>query len=209
MAMFIRKRSRRVRLANRMGSRRTKILLATAFALIAVASYLVSSDQNTNRANYYVAIGDLSQNSQLNELSVSLVALDLKEHSNRYLQADSKVSEWVLAKPVRAGELIPLSALTDQALSDCAAIKVALGIDLSKSIHRGDLIDLWAGVNGNGIESAPVQIVTAGLVIEIFSATDSLGQSKQEIEICVSPAEIRSVVHSLANQDVIVGVISQ
>lgn len=209
MAMLIRKRSRRVRLTNRIGSRRTRILLAIAFSLIAVASYLLSSDQNTNQANYYIAVGDLAQNSQLNELSVSLVSLDLKEQSNRYLQADSKVADWVLAKPVRAGELIPLSALTDQERSDCVSIKVSLGIELSKSIHRGDLLDLWAGVNSNGIESAPVQIVTAGLVIEIFGTTDSLGQSKHALEICISPAEIRSVVHSLANQDLIVGVKSR
>lgn len=197
-----------MRLANRMGSRRTRILLAMAFALVACASYLLSSDTATNQTSYYVALGDLAKDSELSEVNVTSIALDLKDQSNRYLQTDSKVSDWILARPVRAGELIPLSALTSQAQSDCVAIKIALGIELSKTIHRGDFIDLWAGVNGNGLESAPVQIVTAGLVVDIFSATDSLGQSNQQIEICISPGEIRSVVYSLANQDLIVGVLT-
>ena len=208
MAMFVRKRARRVRLANRLGSRKTKLLLAISFSLIAFASYLLSTDTSASESSYYVALGDLAKDSQLDNQSVSLISLDLKEQANRYLQSDSKVSDWVLAKPVRAGELIPLSALTTSSESDCVALKVSLGVELSKSIHRGDVIDLWAGTSSNSVESAPVQIVTAGLLLEIDRATDSLGQAKQAIEICVSPAEIRSVVHSVASQDVIVGVLT-
>lgn len=208
MAIFVRKRARRVRLANRLGSRRTKLLLAISFSLIAAASYLLSTDASASESNYYVAMGDLAKDSALDDQSVRLISLDLKDQANRYLQSDSKVSDWVLAKPVRAGELIPLSALTNSSESECVALRVSLGVELSKSIHRGDVIDLWAGASSNSVESAPVQIVSAGLLLEIDSATDSLGQNQQDIEICVSPAEIRSVVYSVSSQDVIVGVLT-
>lgn len=197
-----------MRLANRLGSRRTKILLTISFALIAVASYLFSSDPITSQSKYYVALGDLAPDSVLDDQVVSSISLDLKEQSNRYLQADSKITKWVLSKAVRAGELIPLSALTTSAQSGCVAIRISLGVPLSKSIHRGDLIDLWAGANGSAVESGPVQIVAAGVLAEIQTATDSLGQASQAIEVCVSPAEIRSIVHSIASQEVIVGVLA-
>ena len=209
MAMFVRKRARRVRLSNRLGSRRTRILLAISFSLIAVASYLISSDPSVQQSSYYVAVGDLAPDLQLNEENVALVNLDLKDQANRYLQADSKVSNWVLAKPIRAGELIPLSALSPNEQSDCVAMKIVLGVGLVKEIHRGDLIDLWSAGSAAVVETAPVQIVESGLLMESNSTTDSLGQSKQSIEICVSIAEIRSVVQSLAKQELIVGVISK
>lgn len=206
MAMLLRKRNRRVRLANRMGSRRTRILLALAFALIAVASFLMSSDPASETKSYLVALTDIAPDSQLNEQTVEIVNLDLNDQENRYLLAESKKSNWVISKPIRAGELIPVSALVDPDEANCIFVKVGLGVELSGSIHRGDLIDLWAGEANSAVESGPVQIVAAGLLREIFTATDSLGQSSQEVEVCVSPAEIRSVVNSIAKQDVIIGV---
>ncbi len=95
MAMLLRKRNRRVRLANRMGSRRTRILLALAFALIAVASFLMSSDPASETKSYLVALTDIAPDSQLNEQTVEIVNLDLNDQENRYLLAESKKSNYV------------------------------------------------------------------------------------------------------------------
>ncbi|MFM8926686.1 MAG: SAF domain-containing protein [Rhodoluna sp.] len=209
MSMMLRRRTRKVSLAGRLGSRRSRLLISFSLVLVALASFFFSSEGNSNSKEYFVAVTDLAQESELTEDNVALVRLELGEQQDSYLQPSAKKTTWLLRTPVRAGELVPLSALEDLNQADCVAMKMHLGIELSEVIRLGNLLDIWAGQQNSSVDSAPVQIVTRGELRKIFRQTDALSRSAESIEICVSVAEIRSVVHSIAKQDVLVGVLSE
>jgi hypothetical protein len=80
---------------------------------------------------------------------------------------------------------------------------------LAKTIKIGDNIDLWAADQSISPESIPVQVVTSGELVSKKEATDSFSQAAQSIELCISPAEIRSVVAALASRAALIGVRSQ
>jgi len=210
MSIFIRKRQRSVKLNNRWGSRRNRILFATALALLASAAWLASSATEPELNQYLVANSNISSSTPLTSSNLTAVGMNLAEVEGQYLLATpANLSSWVLTRPVNAGELIPQSAVSQAKTAECAQLVVALGVNMANTIKVGDSLDLWAADQSSVAESIPVQIVTAGELVKTFIATDTFSQSAQSIEICVSVAEIRSVVSAIARRATIVAIRSQ
>jgi hypothetical protein len=80
---------------------------------------------------------------------------------------------------------------------------------MANTIKIGDAIDLWAADQSSGAQTIPVQIVEAGELVASKSATDGFSQSVQSIEVCISGAEIRSVVSAIARKATVVAIRSQ
>lgn len=210
MSMFIRKRKRSVRLNNRWGSRRNRLLIAFSMSLIAAASWVISISSETPLNQYLVATNNISSAQELNEANLTSVAMDLGETNNLYLQvSEQNLTNWVLIRPVNAGELIPMSSIALKKNSDCSVIVVNLGVNLAKVVKVGDRLDLWAASQANSIESIPVQVVSSAELVSSQLNSDSYSQSAQSIELCVTPAEVRSVVSAIATKATIVGIRSQ
>lgn len=210
MSIFIRKRQRSVKLNNRWGSRRNRILFATALALLASAAWLASSAAEPELNQYLVANSNISSSTPLTSSNLTAVGMNLAEVEGQYLLATpANLSSWVLTRPVNAGELIPQSAVSQAKTAECAQLVVALGVNMANTIKVGDSLDLWAADQSSVAESIPVQIVTAGELVKTAIATDTFSQSAQSIEICVSVAEIRSVVSAIARKATIVAIRSQ
>ena len=207
MAFFIRKRNRSVKLNNRWGSRRNKLLISFSLALVALASYLASFTTEDNRQEYFVAATELASDTEITSSNVTIIKADLQETGNQYLIArDNNLARFFLKSPVSAGELIPLDLLLSDKYQNCSAVVLSLAAPMSSEINRGDLIDLWSAEISSAVESIPVQIVTAGELISIKTATDGFSQSTQTVEVCVSVAEIRSVVQAIAKKSTVVAV---
>ncbi len=207
MAIFMRRRNRSIKLNNRWGSRRNKLLLSFALALIAAASYLASSTSEDTRSSYLVAAVDLSSGSAISNAAVTTIKLELGEAGKLYLTEGSKsMDKFFLKTPVAIGQLIPLSALLVENYQDCSAVVLNLGTPMSQGIKKGDLVDLWAAEQASSLESIPAQIVTGAELISIKNSTDGFSQNTQTIELCVSVAEIRSTVQAIAKKATVVAV---
>jgi hypothetical protein len=207
MSFFIRKRKRSVQLNNRRGSRRNRILATISLCLIAVASWVISIGSEVPPDQYLVAATNLSSNSDLTEASVIALPMDLRESENLYLQASQEnLSKWTLTRPVSAGELIPLSSISLITRSSCSELSVALGVALASNITVGDRIDLWAASQITSIETIPVQVVSSAELVNIKVDTDTYSQFPQQVEVCVTPAEVRSVVAAIATKSTVIGI---
>jgi len=161
MAKFSRRRSNKVKLNNRLGSRRNRILFSLATLLFVAAGYLAVFPIEAEGAGYLVAVTDLPSNTLLNESNSTRVNLSLGEQENYYIRSTEKQDQWLLTKAVRAGELIPLSAVDDSQRVDCVNLRIGLNLRLGKDIHIGDQVDLWSAP-ANAIEGTiPNQIVTS------------------------------------------------
>ncbi len=207
MAIFTRKRNRSIKLNNRWGSRRNKLLLSFALALIALASWLASSNSEDTRVSFLVASVDLGTGSTITDENATMLKLDLGETGNLYLTSESRNKvKYFLKAPVVAGQLIPLAALLAENFQNCYPVVLNLGTPMSQSIRKGDLVDLWSAEQSSSLESIPFQIVTAAELISIKNATDGFSQNTQTIEVCVSIAEIRSTVQAIAKKATVIAV---
>jgi hypothetical protein len=210
MSIFMRRRKRSVQLNNRWGSRRNRILFALSLTLISIASWLLLENTEVKLNQYLVATTNISSSTPIGLANLTSVPMDLGEADNQYLKASERnLTKWVLVRPVNAGELIPMSSIAPAKLVKCSQIVVALAVSMANTLKVGDSIDLWAADQSSSIESIPVQVVTAGELVSAKLANDSFGQSAQSIEVCISPAEIRSVVSAIARKATVVGIRSE
>jgi SAF domain len=208
MPAMQRKRSRKVKLNHRLGARRTRALLALGFSLIAIASWYYSSMQEDARGEYLVALADLPSGSVLSESNTSKVRIELAEVKENYLPANQKTLGATLVRSVRSGELISKAMVADPKTQDCVAIRANLGIAKSTEIHLGDQVDLWAAPQ-NSTDLIPVKIVQAALLLSVEQTEDPLASTQNSVELCVSEAEIRSVVNAIAQKYVVIAVKSK
>lgn len=159
---------------------------------------------------YLVANTNISSSTPISQANLTSTPMDLGEANNQYLKAsEQNLTKWVLVRPVNAGELIPLSSIAPAKLANCTQIVVALSVLMASTVKVGDSIDLWAADQSSSIESIPVEVVSAGELVSAKLANDSFGQSAQSIEVCISPAEIRSVVSAIARKATVVGIRSE
>lgn len=206
MSFFIRKRKRSVQLNNRRGSRRNRILASISLCIFAIAAWVVSIGSEVPANQYLVAATNLSTGSKLIEENLLSLPMDLRETASLYLQAsEENLGTWTLIRPVSAGELIPVSSIALSTRSTCSELSVSLGVSLASNIKVGDRIDLWAA-NQSNIETIPVQVVVAAELVNIKLDTDTYSQFPQQVEVCVNPAEVRSVVAAIATKSTVIGI---
>jgi hypothetical protein len=181
--------------------------VATSLCLLAVASWVVAIGSEVPSNQYLVAATNLSSDTELSEANLLSLPMDLRDTENLYLQASQEnLSKWNLIRPVSAGELIPISSIALSTRSTCSELSVALGVALASNIKVGDQIDLWAANQVASIETIPVQVVSAAELVHIKVDTDTYSQFPQQVEVCVTPAEVRSVVAAIATKSTIIGI---
>jgi hypothetical protein len=102
-----------------------------------------------------------------------------------------------------------MSSIALKKHSDCTVMVVNLGVKLASVIRVGDRLDLWAAAQANTVESMPAQVVSSAELVSSQLNTESYSQTAQSIEVCLSPAEVRSVVSAIATKATIVGIRTQ
>jgi hypothetical protein len=203
----LKRRSNTFRLRSRAGGSRNKVLLVSALVLLATAAWLTNTSSGDQTEYYFVAVKDLPQSAAVDATSVEARAVKLSTSSGRYLRADdNELDKWYLTKPMLAGELIPLSSLANRKEAKCSPIILTLGTQLPTAIKVGSALDLWAANPIGAQEPIPYEVALDAELIAINTANDGLGQQNQSIEVCVSVAEVRSVVAAIAERATLIAV---
>jgi len=203
-----RKRTYSVKLNNRLGSRRTRALIALALLLIAGGLYLNNVNQ-TSTTRYVIAASDLAPGMQLNPERLATIEANMGEKGVLYLTDQDRVSDWFIDRGIKSGELIPKSVLVSKSPDSCRTIRLGLSVGLATEIAVGDSLDVWAGQQNSASKEIPEEIVSGASLIAMEKSSDALSQVAETIEICVPIAQIRSVVNAIALREVIVAVKSQ
>ena len=203
----LKRRSNSFRLRSRAGGSRNRVLLVAALVLLATAAWLTNTSSEEQAEYYFVAVKDLPQSAAVDATSVEAREVKLSTSSGRYLRAeDDELNKWYLTKPVVAGELIPISSLANRKEAKCSPIILTLGTQLPTTIKIGSELDLWAANPIGAQESIPYEVALDAELIAIKTASDGLGQQNQSIEVCVSVAEVRSVVAAIAERATVIAV---
>lgn len=118
------------------------------------------------------AAGDLAAGTVLSDGDLVAVSVRLDDAAGRYLATSTRPEGRVLGRAVRAGELVPRSALEEATGLVQLALPVQAGY-VPPSLTRGQLVDVYAvadpavGATGQTggdvdlvVEAAPVQAVT-------------------------------------------------
>jgi hypothetical protein len=189
---------------------RSKTLIAFALLLLAAVAWFANSDSGSTTREYLVASRDLAKSTSIDKTTVESMQADLGTSGGRYLLADEgQLDKWFLTEPVASGELIPISSLASSKEEGCSPIILSLGSTLPTTLRAGSIVDLWAAQLSPAVDSIPYELALGAELISVREIDSGMGESQQKVEVCVSAAEIRSVVEAIAKQSTVVAVRSR
>lgn len=207
---LLKNKSGAVRVRRNLSSSRSKVLILFALALLAAAAWFANSETESNSRQYFVASRDLAKSSSLDETTVESMSADLGNSAKRYLLADrDQLDKWFITEPVASGELIPLSSLAAKREEDCSPIILSLGSTLPNTLVAGSTVDLWAAQQSVTQDSIPFELALGAELLSVREIDTGMGERQQKVEVCVSSAEVRSVVEAIAKQSTVVAVRSR
>lgn len=175
------------------------------------ARVVAAADQSVS---VWAAARDLSAGTTLRAGDVQLVPVRLFDSGTAYLQSGTDPAGLILDRPVRAGELLPASALQDQ--SD--RVSVALPVPSSAvplDLRRGQLVDVYATGEATGeqagggpvltrlvLAAAPVQAVDGGSQGALSAST-----GMRQVVVSVPSDEAGELLAAIAGRELAVAIL--
>jgi len=101
-------------------------------------------DSNRNTEVFLVTKQDLSSGAPISLSSLEQVELSLFELTGAYLQPNSLPEGAYLQRAIGSGEVIPLSAITNQNLDNWSNVVITPEVPISSQVTIGSKVAIWA-----------------------------------------------------------------
>ena len=172
------------------------VVILTSIA--AAVGLVIALDRSATAwaAPHDLVVGDVVR---FGDLQPRPVRLDLVEGAYLVGALDQD-AEFVVARTVGVGELVPISAVGEPASIDTAVVVVAIGGPIASGLTAGSSADLWAapsdGATGFG---PPVVLVSAAVVGRVDTEAGIVAGSTVAIEVVIPRERVARVLEALAN----------
>jgi len=178
-------------------------VLLVAASVVAVTLLVGAAD---TRVAVYATVESLAPGDRVDadDLVERSVALDGAD--DLYLRVGSIPDEGlVVAQPVGAGHLVPLSAAgsTDGVRATSLVLQLA-GV-VSSVVQPGSLVDVWGVATGTGEEvGAPVVLVSQATVVQVIAEESLIAGSSaaaSAVEVLVPRTRVARLLQAIARDD--------
>jgi Flp pilus assembly protein CpaB len=177
----------------RPGWRDPRIALGVAIMAVSVIAGAWLGRPGDDTRPVLVAVRDLPVGATVTGADVRTRRVHLAEElADRYLTGTLPASA-TLDRPVRAGELVPRSALADPASADRVEVPLSVATDdLPATVSRGSVVDVWVvpDVEHGADAGGRARIVLPGVtVLRLADRADSLAPRATRQVIVSVPAD--------------------
>lgn len=184
----------------------TGVLLVLGSVLVG-ARVISAADQSVQ---VWAATRDLSIGTTLRGEDVELVPVRLFESAPSYLSGATELAGQVVDRPVRAGELLPASALVEPSDRVSVALPVS-STAVPLELRRGQLVDVYATGQERQGGPAITRLVLAAAPVQ---AVDGQGQgalsssgSLRQIVVSVPSADAGALLAAIAGRELALAIL--
>ena len=181
-----------------------KLVLSAAVVAGSVggAWFVIESSKITEV--YLVTRSDLASGTALTEQNLETADLALFARGGQYLLAGELPLGSYLTRTISAGELIPKSAVTTQALDDFSNIVLTPSVEISSAITPGSKVSVWASPALDYQSFGEPTIAALDVeVVQVKEPEGSFASTGKSVEIRVPITSIQSILRAIANRDAI------
>ena len=186
--------------------RKSPVQLLTSAVVVAgsvVGAWFVIESSKITEV-YLVTRSDLASGSALTEQNLEATDLALFSLGSAYLQEGQLPTGAYLTRTISAGEVIPVSAVTTQALDDYSNIVLTPSVEISSSITPGSKVSVWASPALDYQSFGEPAIAALDVeVVQVREVETSFASAAKSVELRVPIASIQSILHAIANRDAI------
>jgi len=179
------------------------LLSAAVIAGSVVGAWFVIESSKITEV-YLVTKSDLASGTALNQENLESAELVLFERGGQYLQEGELPLGAYLTRTISAGEVIPRSAVTTQALDDYSNIVLTPSVEISSAITPGSKVSVWASPALDYQSFGEPAIAALDVeVVQVKQPEGSFASATKSVEIRVPKTSIQSILRAIANRDAI------
>jgi hypothetical protein len=168
-----------------------------------VGAWFVIESSKTTEV-YLVTKSDLASGTALSQENLESAELVLFERGGQYLQEGELPLGAYLTRTISAGEVIPRSAVTTQALDDYSNIVLTPSVEISSAITPGSKVSVWASPALDYQSFGEPAIAALDVeVVQVRQPEGSFASASTSVEIRVPKTSIQSILRAIANRDAI------
>ena len=185
----------------------TRLLLGVLLVLLAVvlgAKVLADADE---RVEVWSVTRDLGSDTMLTPSDVTVAAVRLDETARSYVAASEDVDGVVLTRPVGRGELLPLSAVADDAAPDLRRVVIEVDRYGVTGLDKGRVVDVYVVPDEavGGADQAPPELVLGSVTVaEGGRGEGGFGASgdRAAVTLLVESGDVPSMIDAVAHGSV-------
>jgi hypothetical protein len=186
-----------------------RLLIGVALVIGSIAGVLAVVRASDDRVAVFAASSSLSPGARIDASDLTLRHVALDGADGFYLRPDDLPRDGLLAVAgVRAGELVPLSAVGTRAGEDATSLVLHLDVRVSSAVVPGALVDVWsaAATTGDvaslGAFGPPTVLASDAAVVRVVDDEGIMaGSEGDSVEILVPRNRIARLLQAIANGD--------
>jgi hypothetical protein len=186
--------------------RKSPVQLLLSAAVIAgsvVGAWFVIESSKITEV-YLVTKSDLASGTALSEENLEKADLALFTRGGQYLKEGELPLGSYLTRTISAGEVVPKSAVTTQALDDFSNIVLTPSVEISSAITPGTKVSVWASPALDYQSFGEPAIAALDVeVVQVKEPEGSFASAAKAVEIRVPITSIQSILRAIANRDAI------
>ena len=186
--------------------RKSPVQLLLSAAVIAgsvVGAWFVIESSKITEV-YLVTKSDLASGTALSEENLEKAELALFARGGQYLKEGELPLGSYLTRTISAGEVVPKSAVTTQALDDFSNIVLTPSVEISSAITPGTKVSVWASPALDYQSFGEPAIAALDVeVVQVKEPEGSFASAAKAVEIRVPITSIQSILRAIANRDAI------
>jgi hypothetical protein len=186
--------------------RKSPVQLLVSVAVVAgsvVGAWFVIESSKITEV-YLVTKSDLASGTALTEQNLEKTDLALFALATEYLQPGQLPSGAYLTRTISAGEVIPISAVTTQALDDFSNIVLTPSVEISSAISPGAKVSVWASPALDYQSFGEPTIAALDVeVVQVREPETSFASAAKSVELRVPITSIQAILRAIANRDAI------
>jgi hypothetical protein len=186
--------------------RKSSVQLLVSVAVVAgsvVGAWFVIESSKITEV-YLVTKSDLASGTALTEQNLEKMDLALFALATEYLQPGQLPSGAYLTRTISAGEVIPISAVTTQALDDYSNIVLTPSVEISSAISPGAKVSVWASPALDYQSFGEPTIAALDVeVVQVREPETSFASAAKSVELRVPITSIQAILRAIANRDAI------
>jgi hypothetical protein len=161
------------------------------------------------RVTVYAAASGLSPGDRVDDADFLVRHVSLDAGDDLYLRPDDLPADGLIAVAVvRAGELVPRSAVGSTAGEQSTSLVLQLNVRVGSAVVPGALVDVWSAaeasgdVAGLGAFGPPIVLAADAVVVRIVDKEGIIaGSEGDSVEVLVPRVRIARLLQAIANQD--------
>jgi SAF domain len=172
--------------------------IVLVIASVAGVWFVVSASRQTMPV--FAAARTIVPGEALSADDMRLVDVALGQVGDAYLAPDALADGLIAVRTIESGELVPQSAVGDEAQTHTTSVVLRSAVDVPASVQSGTVVEVWAALRTDDGYDEPRILVADATVVSVTRDDSMIGAGSAALELVIGRSEVAAMLAAMADE---------